>query len=138
MFWILKWLKKSLIDNSLPWIKRCLWWHLFKRCQIFFLLFDHCGCIISRVRNIWYFSPLVLSKWDYFCSVRFAQFVYFLMEVCLLFNFWMLKFTIMFFWRNIFLLYWGNERRKKTKYFAPRETLLTLITLVGFVLFMNG
>ena len=29
--------------------------------------------------------------------LSFAQFVYFLREVCLLFNFWMIKFTIMFF-----------------------------------------
>ena len=31
----------------------------------------------------------------YFCSVSFVQFVYFLREVCLLFNFLMIKFTIM-------------------------------------------
>ena len=29
--------------------------------------------------------------------ISFAQFVYFLREVCLLFNFWMINFTIMFF-----------------------------------------
>ena len=29
--------------------------------------------------------------------ISFAQFVYFLREVCFLFNFWMIKFTIMFF-----------------------------------------
>ena len=32
--------------------------------------------------------------------ISFAQLVYFLREVCLLFNFWMIKFTIMFFWQN--------------------------------------
>ena len=30
-----------------------------------------------------------------FCSISFAQFVYFLREVILTFNFWMIKFTIM-------------------------------------------
>ena len=32
--------------------------------------------------------------------ISFSQFVYFLREVSLLFNFWMIKLTIMFFWHN--------------------------------------
>ena len=32
--------------------------------------------------------------------ISFAQFVYFLREVCLLFHFWMIKFAIMFFWHD--------------------------------------
>ena len=40
----------------------------------------------SKVRNIWIFSPCVPSKQE-FCSVSFTQFIYFLREVCSLFNF---------------------------------------------------
>ena len=83
--------------------------------------------------------------------VSFAQFVYFLREVCLLSNFQIIKFTIMSKKHNcgfyhsknrkinilpskniqteqnwyIFLSFWGNERRKKPKYFAPQLVSIT-------------
>ena len=49
------------------------------------------GCEIFGV----FFSSRSLKKREKYIS--FAQFVYFLREVCLLFSFWMIKFTIMFF-----------------------------------------
>ena len=65
-----------------------------------------------------------------------SQFVYFLREVCLLFNFWMIKFTIHHnhnceFYHSkiekyIFLSFWGNERRKNPKYFAPQSAITAL------------
>ena len=60
--------------------------------------------LISWVQNICFYL-LSFSQNErkiyWFCSVSFAQFVYFLREVCLLFNFWMMKFTIMcFFWHS--------------------------------------
>ena len=47
----------------------------------------------SKVRNIFFLLsfPQKEKKIYQFCSVSFAQFVYFLREVCLLFIFWMIK-----------------------------------------------
>ena len=53
------------------------------------------GIQLFKVRNIWFFSPLVPSKPEKNISVSFAWFVYSLRKVCLLFNFWMIKFAIM-------------------------------------------
>ena len=53
------------------------------------------GIQLFKVRNIWVFSPLVPSKPEKNIAVSFAWFVYSLRKVCLLFNFWMVKFTIM-------------------------------------------
>ena len=68
-------------------------------------------------------------------QLSLSQFVYFLRDVCLLFNFWMIKFTFIIpklkskhtslkkytNWDKlsclslyIFLSFWGNERRQKT------------------------
>ena len=47
---------------------------------------------LIKVRNIWFFSPLILSKWE---IPQLSQFVYFLRQVCSFFNFWMIKCTIM-------------------------------------------
>ena len=77
----------------------------------------------------------------YLCWVSFAQFVYFLREVCLLINFWMIKFTIMFF-RYLWILSFKNTNwakliyfslvlreweEKKPKYFAPWTKLAIAI-----------
>ena len=43
---------------------------------------------INMVGNIWFLSPLVLSKWE---DLAFSV----LRKVCLFFNFWMIKCTIM-------------------------------------------
>ena len=49
-------------------------------------------------------------------ELSFAQFVYFLGKVCLIFNFWMIKFTIMFCltsrWEKLALLNWYTFRGK--------------------------
>ena len=86
----------------------------------FLILFLIEAGLMSKVRNIWVFSsPLVPSKWEKKCSVSFAQLVYFLREVCLLFNFWMIKLkstkhTSLKKYKNwyTFLSFWGNKRRK--------------------------
>ena len=77
--------------------------------------------------------------WQYFgakclvfvssCSLKtrelsFAQFVYFLRKVCLFFSFWMITFTIMFFWHNcnwakLSSLLLRKREETKTRYFAP-------------------
>ena len=52
------------------------------------------------MRNIWFFLllfPQNERKLHQCWSISFAQFVHFLREVCLLFNFWMMKLTNMFF-----------------------------------------
>ena len=43
---------------------------------------------LSKVGNIWFLSSLVLSKWE---DLAFSVCI----KVCLFFNFWMLKCTIM-------------------------------------------
>ena len=45
-------------------------------------------------RNMWKIFPLVPSKIYKLRQLSLSQFVYFLREVCLLINFWMIKFTI--------------------------------------------
>ena len=47
----------------------------------------------AEVGNICFLSPLVLSNWE---DLAFSVFLYFLRKVCLIFNFWMIKCTIMF------------------------------------------
>ena len=42
----------------------------------------------TKVGNIWFLSPLVLSKWE---DLAFSVYI----KVCLFFNFWMLKCSIM-------------------------------------------
>ena len=49
----------------------------------------------SGAKYLIIFSSCSLKMTEKYIS--FSQFVYFLREVCLLFNFWMKKFTIMFF-----------------------------------------
>ena len=56
---------------------------------------DYCKKVLKIwVRNIWVFSPLVPLKQEKNISVLLSLYTYFLREVCLLFNFRMIKFTI--------------------------------------------
>ena len=48
---------------------------------------------VTKAQNMWKIFPLLLSKNKQ--TETTSQFVYFLREVCLLLNFWMIKFTIM-------------------------------------------
>ena len=103
------------------------------------------------VRNIWGFFILLIPQNErkiyYFCSVSFAQLVYFWREVCL---FWMIKFTIMFFWHdslkkytswaklteqtNIFFSCCEGMRGEKIKYFAPVKLVFekSFAMIIGF------
>ena len=106
------------------------------------------------MRNICFFLlsfPQNERKICLLCSVSFAQFVHFLREVCLLFNFWvkicqknhycefyqsklkskdtsLRKYTN---WAKLpeqnqcFLSFWGNERRKKTNILHPSSATPT-------------
>ena len=65
--------------------------------------------VTKRSENLPYESPTIIGA-KYLVSVSshslkmrelsFATFCIFLREVCLFFNFWMIKCTIMFFWHN--------------------------------------
>ena len=73
-----------------------LWFLLNFSAKKFINIFDKLFILLTMVRNIWVFSPLVPSDWEknilVLLGAGFAQFVYFLREVGLLFNFWMIKF----------------------------------------------
>ena len=77
------------------------------KCEVFFFLLSF---------------PQNERKIYYFCSVCI-----FLGEVCLLFNFWTIKFTIMSIYKlsktDIFSLILRKREEKKSKYFAPKKGL---------------
>ena len=70
---------------------------------------------VAIARNIWKIFPLVPSKIYKVRQVCLSQFVYCLREVCLLINFWMIKFTIMFFWKEIFPTLWIFKTENSNK-----------------------
>ena len=105
-------LHSQIIDENEPCVKCAGWnttiiiWLLkvnhsqvpqwFKLCLSSWQLSFWAGGQHSQVWNIWwFFSSRSLKTREKYISL--AQFVYFLREVCLLFNFWMIKFTITLF-----------------------------------------
>ena len=92
------------------WCSRCRWKFIVHYCiehafhaKRIPLAFGHTGlrrsaCYLTGnfgAKYLVFFSSRSLKTREK--CISFAQFVYFLREVCLLFNFWMIKFTIMFF-----------------------------------------